>query len=295
MPRDNFGFKGTALTPAQAYAAGASVSSQEYQYAVQLGVVTPVPEPPTGATFTALSVPSNSHGRTLTGVGTSTATLSKTTTSGFNQHIDLTISAACVMLWQGVNGPADNSSGGMMMYTPFPMYAGHPIEKAGNYATEVTIWGRYRDFCYPLPQAGTIRLVPVFGPSIGIEGTVTLVPAPAILYASANASSSGRRNFWTHSGGKHVTFTSNSYALEEFTFTLAANATVTITRTASAQWYTRLESNRFMAGAELDKYGTYSLVFPASASSTTSSVALLAGNYKYANVPSGVQVTFSIP
>jgi hypothetical protein len=42
MPRDNFGFKGTALTPTQAYEAGASVSSQEYNYAVSLGVITPV-------------------------------------------------------------------------------------------------------------------------------------------------------------------------------------------------------------------------------------------------------------
>ena len=294
MPRDNFGFKGTALTPAQAIAIGASVSSQEYQYVVQLGVVTPVPEPPAGAVFTALSVPANAYGRTFTGVGTSTATLAYSNDSGFNDHVNFTISEPCIMLWQGVNGPTDNSSGGMFLETTFQLLPGQYLEKSGYYRTEITIWGRYRDFCYPLPQAGAYRLVAGRGRIPGVEGTLTLVSAPAILYASANASSSGRRNLWTHNGGKQFTFTSNSYLLDEVTFTLPAT-TLTITRTNSQGWNTRLESNRPIPGAQLDKYGTYSLNFPASASSTTTSLTLQAGNYKYANVPSGTQVTFSIP
>ena len=55
MPRDNFGFKGTALTPAQAIAIGASVSSQDYQYAVQLNLVTPEPETSTGGGLSVVS------------------------------------------------------------------------------------------------------------------------------------------------------------------------------------------------------------------------------------------------
>lgn len=48
MPKANYGFKGdTALTLTQAIEAGATVSSQDYGYFVQLGGITPLPEPPT--------------------------------------------------------------------------------------------------------------------------------------------------------------------------------------------------------------------------------------------------------
>ena len=47
MPKLNYGFKGEgALTLEQAIAAGAAVSSTDYGYVVQLGAITPVPEPP---------------------------------------------------------------------------------------------------------------------------------------------------------------------------------------------------------------------------------------------------------
>jgi hypothetical protein len=257
--------------------------------------ITVTPVAPSGATFTALSVGSNAFGRTLTGVGTSTATMAFANTSGFENPIAFTVSEPCIMLWRGTNGPADRQSSFMLMDTTFQMLPGQYLEKSGYYRTEITIYGRYNHFCYPLPQAGTYRLSPSRGLTPGVEATISLVTAPAILYASANAASSGRRNFWTHSSGKEVTWTCNSFVLDEFTFTLAANATVTITRTANPDFATLLESNRPIPGAELDKYGTYARSFAPSSSSVTSSLALLAGNYKYARVSNGTQVTFSIP
>lgn len=55
MPRANYGFRGDALTPAQAIEAGATVTSLDYGYAAQLGVVTPLVAPGqvTGLTATA--------------------------------------------------------------------------------------------------------------------------------------------------------------------------------------------------------------------------------------------------
>lgn len=102
MPRDNYGFKGTALTPAQAYAAGASVSSQEYQYAVQLGVVTPEPEPSEGPVFTNVSTTSyGAHASSsLSTSGNNTASLSighSSSTASGQFSVTFTLATAAVI------------------------------------------------------------------------------------------------------------------------------------------------------------------------------------------------------
>jgi hypothetical protein len=77
MPKLNYGFKGNALTAVQAVAAGAVLTSQDYQYTVQLGAVTPLAAPgaPTSVTATVgsgsvvlnWSAPSSAGSSAITG------------------------------------------------------------------------------------------------------------------------------------------------------------------------------------------------------------------------------------
>lgn len=55
MPKLNYGFKGDALTAAQAIEAGATITSQDYKYFAQLGAITPLLPPgvPTSLSATA--------------------------------------------------------------------------------------------------------------------------------------------------------------------------------------------------------------------------------------------------
>jgi hypothetical protein len=128
MPRDNYGFRGDALTPAQAIAIGASLSSQDYQYAVQLGVVTPISDGPTFDNVTNWTQSDTASVTTwlATGSGTSTLAVSNSV-AGSSKHghhyVEFTLASAAILEidnWQfdgsypvvsGIDYPCISTSG----------------------------------------------------------------------------------------------------------------------------------------------------------------------------------------
>jgi len=169
MPRDNYGFRGDALTPAAAFAAGAAVSSQEYQYAVQLNYVTPVSDGPTFDNVTTWTQSDTASSTTwsATGSGTNTLAVSNSVagTSKYGHHyVEFTLASACILdidNWQfdgsypvvsGIDYPCISTSGA------FP---GFSLDKDGRRRSDLPY--RYGTIVATKPiryalSAGTWRL-----------------------------------------------------------------------------------------------------------------------------------------
>jgi hypothetical protein len=179
------------------------------------------------------------------------------------------------------------------MHTSFPMRTGQTLEEGENYySTEMTENGRYRAFCYPLPQAGTYRIWPSFGPTAGTEGTITLISAPAILYANSRTVSYGYIHWDHNGGGKSLNAAWYGPGAFGISFTIPAT-TLTIARSATSSGNS-LGSRSPIPNADLWKDGTYNLSLAPSASSTTTTLNLPAGSYGY-SFGNNETVTLSIP
>lgn len=128
MPRDNYGFRGDALTPAAAYAAGASVSSQDYNYAVSLGVIAPASDGPTFDNVTTWTQADTASSTTWSAAGSGTSSLSVSqsvagTSKSGHHYVAFTLASAAILEidnWQfdgsypvvsGIDYPCISTSG----------------------------------------------------------------------------------------------------------------------------------------------------------------------------------------
>jgi hypothetical protein len=262
--------------------------------------VTVTPAAPSGATFTAFPAISG-WGRSLSGVGTNVATLTKVFGQGggaSGNNVNFTVSAPTLVLWQSSEFVSSYStSSSLIQYTLFEVPFS-TLEKDGYYSWGIPEHQRYRATVWNLPQAGTYSIrVDVDNltarPSDPVEGTFTLIQQPAIVQFFANQSGSGRP-VWTQSSRNQVVYTQNGNKTPEFSLPAT---TLTVTRAGSPNYagYLSGNSSTQIPGATLDKYGTYTLQFPSTNAAASESVVLRAGRYYYSGVPSGSQVTFSIP
>jgi len=133
MPKLNYGFKGSSLTAAQAVAAGAVSTSQDYQYIVQLGAVTPLtaPSAPTSLSATpgnaqvalSWSAPSSAGSSAVTGYQivyvADDGTEVTATTGGTSQTITgLTNETSYTFVITAVNASAGAGSPASVSATP---------------------------------------------------------------------------------------------------------------------------------------------------------------------------------
>jgi len=141
MPKLNYGFKGNSLTAAQAVAAGAVTTSQDYQYIVQLGAVTPLtaPSEPTNVSATpgggrvalSWSAPSSAGSSAVTGyqivyvaddgteVTTTTSGTSKTIT-GLTAGTNYSFAVTAVNASAGAGSPASVGASPVDLTVPVP-------------------------------------------------------------------------------------------------------------------------------------------------------------------------------